>query len=198
MADTAISAPGARADLHPPSAVERPDFEVVPRKGLLIVAIPVVLLIIAIAVDKLWPLMFLHVSARAWAARARQHRRPDRAEEAAAPARGDRAADEALHLLRRHPRRDAGRDSRDHDQAGVVVSERRLPPVTELGMASLALIVAGGIYLSAHLPQHVPLAPAVILLVLSVLLLAGNMVALSRVEDFPWKRFFQVAKWSLL
>ena len=39
------------------------------------------------------------------------------------------------------------------------MSERRLPPVTEMGMASLALIVAGGIYLSAHLPQHVPLAP---------------------------------------
>ena len=33
------------------------------------------------------------------------------------------------------------------------------------GMASLALIVAGGIYLSAHLPQHVPLGPAIALLV---------------------------------
>ena len=37
------------------------------------------------------------------------------------------------------------------------MSERPLPPVTALGMASLALIVAGGIYLSAHLPEHVPL-----------------------------------------
>jgi hypothetical protein len=36
------------------------------------------------------------------------------------------------------------------------LTERRLPPVTELGMASLALIVAGGIYLSAKLPQHSP------------------------------------------
>ena len=27
------------------------------------------------------------------------------------------------------------------------MTERRLPPVTEVGMASLALIVAGGIYL---------------------------------------------------
>jgi hypothetical protein len=78
------------------------------------------------------------------------------------------------------------------------MSERKLPPVTELGMASLALIVAGGIYLSSHLPEHVPLAPAVVLLALSVLLLAGNMVALSRVREFPWERFFQVAKWSLL
>ena len=33
------------------------------------------------------------------------------------------------------------------------MEERRLPPVTELGMASLALIVAGGIYLASHLPN---------------------------------------------
>jgi hypothetical protein len=76
--------------------------------------------------------------------------------------------------------------------------ERRLPPVTELAMASLALIVAGGIYLSAHLPQHVPLAPAVILLVASVGLFGANLAALARVRDFAWDRFFAVAKWSLL
>jgi hypothetical protein len=78
------------------------------------------------------------------------------------------------------------------------MSERRLPPVTELGMASLALIVAGGIYLSSHIPQHVPLGPAVALLAASVLLLAINLVLLARVEGFPWTRFFQVAKWSFL
>jgi len=76
--------------------------------------------------------------------------------------------------------------------------ERRLPPVTELGMASLALIVAGGIYLSAHLPRHVPLGPAVGLLAASALLLIGNVVALSRVKGFAWDRFFAVARWSLL
>jgi hypothetical protein len=78
------------------------------------------------------------------------------------------------------------------------MSERRLPPVTEVGMASLALIVAGGIYLSAHLPQHVPLAPAVILLALSAALLATNLIALSRVDGFPWRRFGEVARWALL
>ena len=65
-------------------------------------------------------------------------------------------------------------------------------------MVSLALIVAGGIYLSAHLPRHVPLGPAVALLALSVLMLAANMVALSRVADFAWHRFFAVGRWSLL
>ena len=78
------------------------------------------------------------------------------------------------------------------------MSDRRLPPVTELGMLSLALIVAGGIYLSAHLPDHVPLGPAWALLAASVLVLAVNIVALSRIRDFAWARFFEVAKWSLL
>lgn len=78
------------------------------------------------------------------------------------------------------------------------MQERRLPPVTEMGMASLALIVAGGIYLAAHLPKHVPLAPAVILLAASAALLAANVLALARVHGFPWPRFFEVARWSLL
>jgi hypothetical protein len=78
------------------------------------------------------------------------------------------------------------------------MTERRLPPVTQLGMASLALIVAGGIYLSAHLPQRVPLTPAIILLALSALLLAGNLLSLTRVDGFPWGRFAAVARWALL
>jgi len=78
------------------------------------------------------------------------------------------------------------------------MTEARLPPVTEVGMASLALIVAGGIYLSSHIPKHVPLGPAVALLAASALLLVGNMVALSRVKGFAWDRFFDIAKWSLL
>ena len=76
--------------------------------------------------------------------------------------------------------------------------ERPLPPVTQLAMASLALIVIGGIYLSAHLPQHVSLTPAVILLAASVCLLAINLVLLSRVKEFRWGRFAAVARWSLL
>jgi hypothetical protein len=80
----------------------------------------------------------------------------------------------------------------------ATLEEPRLPPVTQIGMASLALIVAGGIYLSSHLPEHVPLAPAVILLALSALLLAGNLAALSRVDAFAWGRFFQIARWAML
>ncbi len=41
--------------------MERLDFEIVPRAGLPIVAAVLVLLVVAIAVDKLWPLEFFHV-----------------------------------------------------------------------------------------------------------------------------------------
>ena len=78
------------------------------------------------------------------------------------------------------------------------MDERRLPPVTQIGMASLALIVSAGIYLAAHLPEHVPLTPAVILLAASGVLLVGNVLALSRVPGFAWGRFFQIARWALV
>jgi peptidoglycan/LPS O-acetylase OafA/YrhL len=78
------------------------------------------------------------------------------------------------------------------------MNQQRLPPVTELGMLSLAFVIAAGIYLSAHLPSHVPLGPAFALLAVSVVILAINMILLSRVRDFAWPRFFQIAKWSFL
>jgi len=45
----------------PPGRLEIPDFEIVPRAGLILVAIALVCLIVAVAADQLWPLMFLHV-----------------------------------------------------------------------------------------------------------------------------------------
>jgi hypothetical protein len=78
------------------------------------------------------------------------------------------------------------------------MTEPKYPPVTQLAMASLTLIVIGGIYLASHLPQHVSLVPAIVLLVASALLLAINIFLLAQVKDFAWGRFFQVAKWSLL
>ena len=78
------------------------------------------------------------------------------------------------------------------------MTERKLPPVTQIGMVSLALIVAGGIYLASHIPGDVPLAPAIFLLAASSLLLLGNLVALTRVKDFAWGRFLQVGMWALL
>jgi hypothetical protein len=61
---TEIAAPPRlSAEAGPPAAPPRPlDFEIVPRKGLAIVAVVMVLLIAAIADNKLWPLEFFHVA----------------------------------------------------------------------------------------------------------------------------------------
>jgi hypothetical protein len=64
MADTAFSVP-AVPDLEsvaPAPPFERPDFEIVPRRGLVLVAIVAAALIAAIASNKLWPLTFFHVA----------------------------------------------------------------------------------------------------------------------------------------
>jgi hypothetical protein len=45
-----------------PPALEIPDFEIVPRAGLVFAAIAAAAIVVAIAVDKLWPLTFLHVA----------------------------------------------------------------------------------------------------------------------------------------
>jgi hypothetical protein len=78
------------------------------------------------------------------------------------------------------------------------MSERTLPPVTELGVLSMALIVAGGISIAARLPGHVPLTLPILLLAASALVMVANVVALSRVDGFNWAAFFGVAKWALL
>jgi hypothetical protein len=51
----------ARGSSAAPGAIERPDFQIVPRAGLPIVGVVLALLIAGIAVNKLWPLEFLHV-----------------------------------------------------------------------------------------------------------------------------------------
>jgi hypothetical protein len=84
------------------------------------------------------------------------------------------------------------------EAAATMPEPRPMPPVTQVGMASLALIVAGGIYLAAHLPESVPLTPAIVLLALSAILLAANLISLTRVKDFAWWRFLQVGRWALL
>jgi hypothetical protein len=61
MASTAIPVGASAPDSAPPATIERPDFEIIPRKGLIGVAVVFALLIVAIAVNNLWPLEFFHV-----------------------------------------------------------------------------------------------------------------------------------------
>jgi hypothetical protein len=78
------------------------------------------------------------------------------------------------------------------------MTARRLPPVTELGVVSMALIVAAGISIASRLPGHVSLGLPVALLAASALLMVGNVVNLSRAPGFNWEAFFAVARWALL
>ncbi len=61
MGVTTITPPEA-VSAGPPAGVERPDFQVVPRIGLVFAGVAAVALIVAIAANKLWPLAFLHVA----------------------------------------------------------------------------------------------------------------------------------------
>jgi hypothetical protein len=57
----AVTSPSTVVGAPPPTALERPDFQIVPRAGLPIVAVVLGLTIAGIAVNELWPLTFLHV-----------------------------------------------------------------------------------------------------------------------------------------
>jgi hypothetical protein len=53
--------PEAAPEARPAGPPVVPEFEIVPRTGLWIAAVVLVLLVVAVAANKLWPLMFLHV-----------------------------------------------------------------------------------------------------------------------------------------
>ena len=75
---------------------------------------------------------------------------------------------------------------------------RRLPPVAEIAVAAMALIIIGGITLASRLPRPAPLPLLVALLAAAAALVLADIVLLARLREFAWPVFFQVAKWSLL
>lgn len=62
MTDIAAHSPVGSVDARVPSRTTRPDFQIVPLMGLPIVGVLFAVLIAAIAANRLWPLMFLHVA----------------------------------------------------------------------------------------------------------------------------------------
>ena len=75
---------------------------------------------------------------------------------------------------------------------------RRLPPVAEIAVAAMALIIIGGITLASRLPRPAPLPLLIALLAAAAVLVLADVVLLARLREFAWPVFFQVAKWSLL
>jgi membrane-bound acyltransferase YfiQ involved in biofilm formation len=83
-------------------------------------------------------------------------------------------------------------------EAHSPTQERRLPPIQQIAVVVLVLIVAGGIYTAAHLPRHVPQGPTIALLCAAVVLLAINVGLLVRIEGFAWHTFRLVSGWVFL
>jgi drug/metabolite transporter (DMT)-like permease len=81
---------------------------------------------------------------------------------------------------------------------GEPAPSNRFPPVAELAVLSVALMLSGGIYLAAHLPRHPPLGPAVGLLVAGGVFSVASVALLVRIRPFAWDSFFLVARWALL
>lgn len=75
---------------------------------------------------------------------------------------------------------------------------QRLPPVPQLAVATLVLVISGGIYVVAYLPERPPLVPSIGLSAAAAFLLLLNVAMLSRIREFDWDAFFLVARWTLL
>ncbi len=77
-------------------------------------------------------------------------------------------------------------------------TRRSFPPVAELTVASLALIVVGGIVMASYIPRRPPLGAPSALLAVSAVLVASAVIMMSRVREFAWRTFFRVARWALV
>ena len=80
----------------------------------------------------------------------------------------------------------------------IDVAKRRLAPVAEVAVLSMVLVVAGGIYMAAHLPGRLPLTLPEVLTSAAAVAVLVNLTMLARLRDFSWSTFFLVAKWALL
>jgi lipopolysaccharide export LptBFGC system permease protein LptF len=75
---------------------------------------------------------------------------------------------------------------------------RRLPPIAQLTVCSLAPVVIGGILMASYVPRQPPLAAPAALTAVSAALTLTSGFLLSRLEQFAWPRFFLAFRWALL
>lgn len=87
--------------------------------------------------------------------------------------------------------------ARESAASGSPLLRRRLPPVAEFTVASLALMLGAGIYLASSLPRRPSLTPVVVLVAGGIALTVIAMVLLARIRPFAWGAFFLVGKWAL-
>jgi hypothetical protein len=77
-------------------------------------------------------------------------------------------------------------------------ADHALPPVAEIAIGTMVLIVIGGVFITAHIPRPVPLGLPILLVVAAAGLLAVNIVLLTRIESFAWSTFRLVARWAFI
>ncbi len=82
--------------------------------------------------------------------------------------------------------------------SGPPTAERSLPPVTQLAMGSLALVIVGGIYMVSTFANRPSWVIPAALLAVSAALWSASLLLLSRHSGFAWPVFRQVAGWALL
>lgn len=78
------------------------------------------------------------------------------------------------------------------------VRDRKLPPVAETAVASICMMLIGGVYLAAKLPGHPGLVLPVGLVIAGAALTVAALGMLSRIRPFAWPTFFLVLRWGLL
>ena len=77
-------------------------------------------------------------------------------------------------------------------------AERKFPPISEICVAVLILMVVGGVFVAAHLPAHVSMTLPTFLIATAGLLLIANVLILARIPAFAWASFYKVARWTFL
>lgn len=82
-------------------------------------------------------------------------------------------------------------DAEDLRQAGF-------PPVMPVAMVTLALIVAGGVFVAAQYGRSAELVVPTVLLAVAAVLLVANAVQVLRIGEFARPVFFRVMGWALL
>lgn len=78
------------------------------------------------------------------------------------------------------------------------VKTRGLPPIAEISVASMVLVIIGGIYMATYIPRKPPLAVPILLVALSGALVVADLVLLRGLRGFAWSTFVTVAKWALV
>ncbi len=77
-------------------------------------------------------------------------------------------------------------------------ADRGLPPVPQLAVTSMVLVIAGGIYLVSYLPRRPPLTLPSVLVGLAAGVMVANLASLARARRFAWDKFFLVGGWALV